>query len=276
MESPCAQKRQRQEQQPHDEQPEVLPAADTSSKHLQLLTQLAAPEQAFKADFSSFWGGRRNGWSPHALIFATRAEAVGGCDGGGSSRDCFACDQQTGTIRVLCDDVVIKIEVWWKGRAPWGYHFVRIVRNMQYSGEGEPPQGSGRCGLSDEECDKQHASDTYGACARHARHAVLILRRFFLEVDGSRGCAVNGSWQHNGHISLITRTSRADTFNVLNWPSHIQGTPSAFQLRVHAYPDLPPAAIARMHVAAAGSAASAAIVACVKSASLPSLHVSAY
>lgn len=107
-------------------------------------------------------------------------------------------------------------------------------------------------------------------------HPTLIPHRHFLEVEGSRGCAVNGCWQHNGHISLIARASRADAFNVLNWPAHIQGTPSAFQLRVHAYPDLPPAAITRMRLASAGSAASAAIIACVKSASLPPLQASPF
>jgi hypothetical protein len=126
-----------------------------NSRLLQLQTQLAAPAQSYKADFSSYWGGRRNGWSPHALIFATRAEVDR------SGRDeYFLCEKETGTIRVLRDDVLLKIEVWWKGRAPWGYHYVKIVRNMQYCGEGEPPQGSGMCTLSDEECDKQHASDS--------------------------------------------------------------------------------------------------------------------
>jgi len=158
MDSSCREKRQRQEQPLQYEQRDDAPPSDASRKHLQLLTQLAAPEQTFKADFSSYWGGRRSGWSPHALIFATRAEAVG------SGGDYFSCDHQTGTIRVLRDDVVIKIEVWWKGRAPWGYHFVKIVRNLQYSGEGEPSQGTGMCTLSDEECDKQHASESYAAC----------------------------------------------------------------------------------------------------------------
>ena len=41
------------------------------------------------------------------------------------------------------------------------YHYLRIVRNMVYGGEGEPPQGSGLCALSDEECAKEHASESY-------------------------------------------------------------------------------------------------------------------
>jgi hypothetical protein len=181
-------------------------------------------------------------------------------------------DKQTGTIRILRDNVVLKIEVWWKGRAPWGYHWVQIVRNMVYSGEGEPPQGSGMCALSDEECDKQHASESYCSCVLSSP-LHLIPGRFFLEVAGSRGCSINGSWKHDGHLSLVIRASHTDTFNVLNWPAHIQGTPSAFQLRVEAYPSLDAAAIARMRIDAPGRAALAAIDASIKSASLPGLLV---
>ena len=141
-------------------------AAVGSSKLLQLQTQLAAPEQSYKADFTRYWGGRRNGWSPHALIFSTRAEI----DRSGGSGQYFSYDdKQTGTVHVLRDDVVLKIEVWWKGRAPWGYHYVKIVKNLAYNGEGEPPQGTGMCALSDEECDKQHASESYCSHTRCRR-----------------------------------------------------------------------------------------------------------
>ena len=168
METSGTAKRRRQNQFPQD-----LPSMDDaivagSRNLLQLQTQLAAPEQSYIADFSSYWGGRRNGWSPHALIFSTRA-ATGGS---GSSSEYFLHDKQTGTIRILRDDVVLKIEVWWKGRAPWGYHYVQIVRNMVYSGEGEPPQGSGMCALSDEECDKQHASESYCSCVFDHRRLI--------------------------------------------------------------------------------------------------------
>ena len=166
--SAAAAKRHCSGQPTQGDDPLSPPAAEASGKQLQLLTQLAAPEQTYKADFSRYWGGRRNGWSPHALIFAARAEAAGG------GRGYFSLDRETGSIRVERDDVVLKIEVWWKGRAPWGYHHLRIVRNMKYSGEGEPPVGTGMCTLSDDECDKQHASPSY--CPRsparcpHDRH----------------------------------------------------------------------------------------------------------
>lgn len=101
-------------------------AASASGSQLQLLTQLTAPQQTYKADFSGYWGGRRNGWSPHALIFSARVETSGASDCSASGSDCsasgqcFTCDTQTGSIRVLRDDIVLRIEVWWKGRAPWG------------------------------------------------------------------------------------------------------------------------------------------------------------
>jgi hypothetical protein len=85
---------------------------------------------------------------------------------------------------------------------------------------------------------------------------------------------VNEVWSHDGHLSLIIRASRSDTFNVLNWPAHIQGAAAAFQLRVHAFAVVASAALARLSAAAVGSAAAAAVVAAVKCASLPSLQVS--
>jgi hypothetical protein len=85
---------------------------------------------------------------------------------------------------------------------------------------------------------------------------------------------MNELWSHDGHISLIIRASRPDTFNVLNWPAHIQGAAAAFQLRVHAFAVIEPAALARLSAATAGSAAAADVVAAVKCASLPSLQVS--
>jgi hypothetical protein len=107
-------KRPRDNLPPNDALSDPQAAAASGSQELQLLTQLTAPEQTFKADFSGYWGGRRNGWSPHALIFSARVETSG------ASGHCFMCDSQTGSIRVLRGDVVLMIEVWWKGRAPWG------------------------------------------------------------------------------------------------------------------------------------------------------------
>ncbi len=112
-------KRRRDSQPLHKDQ-SVPDAATASAAQLQLLTQLTAPQQTYKADFSGYWGGRRNGWSPHVLIFSARTETSRAPDRSASG-DCFVYDKQTGSIRVVRDDVVLKIEVWWKGRAPWGW-----------------------------------------------------------------------------------------------------------------------------------------------------------
>ena len=197
--------------------------ATANDNYLQRLT-FRAPEQTYKADQSSYWGGRKNGWDAHCPIFSTRCEET--TRGGEKSNACFEYDVNTGTIRVVGDDaLILKIEVFWKGRAPWGYHGIGIQKKLHWNGEGQPTEGNGKCNLPSDECAKLHK--------------VAAADNIFLEVQGSKGCPVNCFWQCDGHISLIIRVTKGDTFNIINRPAHIQGTPWTFQLRVHAFHYIP-------------------------------------
>lgn len=91
------------------------------------------------------------------------------------------------------------------GRAPWGYHFVQIARNLSFDADGNPisPPETG-CVLSSEECTKHHSI--------HGTISLLY-------------CPEAGFWKSdNGHILAWTKPKIGESFFPCNSPAHIQGT----------------------------------------------------
>ena len=85
-----------------------------------------------KADFTGWWGGRRNGWEIHPVIFcANIKEEIH------NEYVAFSVDEKTGTVTVL-QDAAFFFEIWSRGRAPWDDIMVMLVKNMEYNGSGEP------------------------------------------------------------------------------------------------------------------------------------------
>ena len=170
-----------------------------------------APWQYRKAEQDGYFPSRRNGWSQHAIVFNANVEELQR----GKGRDVFVYNSTTGEISVERDGYLLRIELWWKGRAPWGYHSVRLIRNGKFKGPEIDALPDDHCGLKEEECRLAHS------CACDVSH---------------RRCAQTGFWSSgNGHVVANVYSRAGDTFLATNWPAHIQGTPAIFELRLSAY-----------------------------------------
>lgn len=97
--------------------------------------------------------------------------------------------------------------LFYLGRAPWGYHDVKVIKNLSFDSEGHmicPPETS--CVLNSEECLKQHGIPE------------TVARVYCPEV---------GYWQSsNGHIIAWVKPKVGDSFFPCNSPAHIQGAVS--------------------------------------------------
>ena len=91
---------------------------------------------SFSADFSGYWGERRNGWEMHGIVFFRNVQEEFGADE--CADPCFEVDKSTGTITVLRDRISMTFEVWWRGRAPWDYLNVQLAKGLNYNGVREP------------------------------------------------------------------------------------------------------------------------------------------
>jgi len=153
-------------------------------------------KQKFTADFSSHWGGRRNGWEKHAVIFGKniRHNHIG-C----KEEELFCVDSKTGTVKVLKNGVVLSFEVWWRGRAPWDYLNVRLTKGLCYDGNGAPSLPSVK------------------------------------PVDDNSGPSWSMMCSRPGHLLLRgVKAQIGDIFNVIHEPAHMQGSPAVCELVVEA------------------------------------------
>ena len=97
----------------------------------------------------------------------------------------FEYDDRIGAINILREGFMLKIEIWWKGRAPWGYHNVFLARNLQFDSNGSHLPFT-HCDMSDEECAKAHKLDG--------------------EISG-RSCNLTGYWRADrGHLVCLVPT----------------------------------------------------------------------
>ena len=173
------------------------------------------PYQYRKATFTKY-PDRQNGWQRHQILFNSNVEETVKLP----EQKVFRYDADTTRVHVLRDGFILKFEMWWKGRAPWGYHQVLILRNIQdehiHPVKNEPIDIPS-CSLSKEECD-----------AKHRRPS-----------DGDRmlwSCHECGRFEsENGHISFREDSVLGDTYLPFNTPAHIQGTPGIFELSIAAY-----------------------------------------
>lgn len=170
------------------------------------------PVQYRKGEFSSYYGGRKNGWIEHPLIFNRRISV----SDNNTIDTIFGYNDRTGEIKILMDDFIIKIEVWWLGNAPFEYQNVSIIKNLNFEGYGDISKVIPKnCTLSNEECIKQH------------RNKYDI---------GNSNCPFNNKWgSSHGHIVAYVTSKKHDKYSILNLPAHIQGTPSQFELSIYAY-----------------------------------------
>ena len=74
------------------------------------------PWQHRKADQSGYYPSRTNGWNQHAIVFNSNVEEVQR----GKGQEVFTYDGTTGQIKVEREGYLLRVELWWKGRAPWG------------------------------------------------------------------------------------------------------------------------------------------------------------
>jgi hypothetical protein len=163
-------------------------------------------------EFSSFFGGRKNGWIEHPLIFNRRINES-------DNNTIFFYNKDTGEIKLLLDNFIVKMEVWWLGLAPFEYQNVSIIKNLQFEGYGDISKILPKnCTLSNEECIKQH--------------------QYKFDV-GNSNCPYNSKWgSSHGHVVAYVTSHKDDKYSVLNLPAHIQGTPSQFELKISAYEPL--------------------------------------
>jgi len=181
------------------------------------------PDQFHKSDFVRHFPKRENGWIEHLCVFGggsvveeenkeaattTTAAAAGGDGGdsnGGGGGAVFSYNNDgRGGLHVHRDGFWLRIEVWWKGTAPWNYSDVFLYRNKCFDAVGLK--------LQVETFDLTSKSDE----------------------DSIRG--------RNGHVFLFAPSKRGDVYHVQHKPAHVQGTPACFELRVSAYRPMPPAA----------------------------------
>lgn len=171
------------------------------------------PIQERKAEFSSFFPRRRNGWQEHALIFNRNVEQTCRC-----KDKIFEHCELDGAVKVLRDGFFLRLEFWWKGRAPWGYHNIMIVRNLVFDANGDASSPNTICGLEPEVCQREHSREG---------------------LVSEKSCSKAGFWSSSqGHVVVMTRSQVGDKYSAINWPAHIQGTPACFEFRVSAFKPL--------------------------------------
>ena len=166
-----------------------------------------------RASFSRYYPTRTNGWGPHRLVFSSNTEEISTT----SSHAVFKYNEANGDVEVVDSNYLLKIEFWWKGRAPWGYHYVYIIKNLPVcpdTFEMTMPNGN-ECGLSSEDCKQKHKT---------------------VHDIGHVCCGQTGYYfSSNGHVICVGLSKQGDRFSLINLPAHIQGTPGIFELRVSAY-----------------------------------------
>jgi hypothetical protein len=124
--------------------------------------------QSYRADYGGYWPRRDNGWYFHGVLFHRHGEELT-FDLDAQMNPVFSYDEATGRVVVLRDNFCIEIEVWWKGRAPWAYHYLYILKNRDFSYCFEEPfisSGKDRnaelsfCTLTEDQCNVQHRHST--------------------------------------------------------------------------------------------------------------------
>ena len=150
--------------------------------------------------FSGWYGGRKNGWKVHPLLFNRSVTKT--CH---SSDELFRYDPSHGSWTVLRAVSQMNVSVWWLGRAPWGYAQLRLARNFDFTaGKGEKHPKS----------NKEMTNVTVGEGTTTAEDWSSATRHLDVTLDDVRV---------------------GDVFNVLNFPAHVQGAASMFRLRIRAW-----------------------------------------
>ena len=88
----------------------------------QEITPTLSKGQSRKADFQGYVGPIRNGWDDHLVVFSRNVIEEGS--------GWFEYDDRTGTVTILRDSTRLQVECWWRGRAPWGYLFLSLWKNL--------------------------------------------------------------------------------------------------------------------------------------------------
>jgi len=172
------------------------------------------PLQYYQASFDRYYPSRQNGWAQHQIVFTRDVIQES------NASPVFNYNQYNGRIDILEEGYMMCVEIFWKGRAPWGYHMVWLYRNNNPE-LGYPDEGSLCHCSTQEECESIHSYKSDKS-----------------EI-GRRICNDKGYWSsHNGHLRCYFITSSKNDYYVINnTPAHIQGTPACFEVKISAFKD---------------------------------------
>ena len=172
------------------------------------------PLQYYQASFDCYYPSRRNGWDQHQIVFTRDIVQQSYL-----TSPVFNYNSHNGRIDILEEGHMMCVEVYWKGRAPWGYHMVWLYRNIDPE-LGYPDEGSLCHCSTQEECEFIHSYKNDNS-----------------EI-GRRICNEKGYWSsHNGHLRCYFVSNKNDCYVINNTPAHIQGTPACFEVKISVFKD---------------------------------------